>query len=73
MYKRLHKFSEQQRNFYNLQYGLRLNISKTNALTSIIEYIQINVDKGECAGGAFIDLNKAFDIVDHEKNLSIKE
>lgn len=33
---------------------------------SIVENIQTNLDYGESTGGAFTDLRKTFDEVDHE-------
>ena len=41
MHKRLYKFLEQQRYFYNLQFDLKFNISTTIAFKSIAENIQI--------------------------------
>ena len=41
MHKKLYKFLEQQRYFYNLQFDLKFNISTTIAFKSIAENIQI--------------------------------
>ena len=46
--------------------GFRLNLSTNNALLSIIENIQTDLDNGDFAAGVFIDLKKAFDTVDHD-------
>ena len=40
MHKPLNSFSEQQKCFYNKQYGFRLSLSTTNALMLISEKIQ---------------------------------
>ena len=66
MHQRLNKFLEESNCFYNLQFGFRLNLSTNNALLSIIENIQTDLDNGDFAAGVFIDLKKAFDTVDHD-------
>ena len=66
MHQRLNKFLEENNCFYNLQFGLHLNLSTNNALLSIIENIQTDLDNGDFAAGVFIDLKKAFDTVDHD-------
>ena len=66
MHQRLNKFLEESNCFYKLQFGFRLNLSTNNALFSIIENIQTDLDNGDFAAGVFIDLKKAFDIVNHD-------
>ena len=66
IHKRLNNFLEQRKVFYALQFGFRLNISTSNALMSITENIQTNLDKNELTLRVFIDLRKAFDTVDHD-------
>ena len=66
MHQRLNKFLEENNCFCNLQFGLHLNLSTNNALLSIIENIQTDLDNGDFAAGVFIDLKKAFDTVDHD-------
>ena len=65
MHKRLHSFLETQNCFYPSQFGFRLNMSTNNALMSITENIQAQLDKGKYRAGVFVDLKKAFDTVDH--------
>ena len=65
MHQRLNKFLEESNCFSNLQFGFYLNLSTNNALLSIIENIQTDLDNGDFAAGVFIDLKKAFDTVDH--------
>ena len=65
MHKRLNKFLEQENCFYSLQFGFRLNCSTNNALMSIIENIQTQLDDNKYVGGVFVDLKRAFDTVDH--------
>ena len=57
-------------NLYNcifeLQFGFRANHSTNHALFSLTETIRDALDNGNFACGIFIDLQKAFDTVDHE-------
>ena len=69
MHKRLHSFLETQNCFYPAQFGFQLNMSTNNALMSITENIQTQLDKGKYCTGVFDDLKKAFDTVDHNKLL----
>ena len=66
MYSRLYRFL----NIYNciteLQFGFRANHSTSHALVSITEKIREALDTGHFACGIFIDLQKAFDTVDHD-------
>ena len=65
MHKRLYSFLETQNCFYPAQFGFRLNVSTNNALMSIIENIQTQLDEGKYCTGVFVDLKKAFDTVYH--------
>ena len=65
MHKRLYSFLETQNCFYPAQFGFQLNLSTNNALMSIIENIQTQLDEGKYCPGVFVDLKKAFDAVDH--------
>ena len=65
MHKRLYSFLETQNCFYPAQFGFRLNVSTNNALMSIIENIQTQLDEGKYCAGVFVDLKKASDTVDH--------
>ena len=65
MHKRLHTFLETQNCFYPAQFGFQLSMSTNNALMSITENIQTQLDKGKYCAGVFVDLKKVFDTVDH--------
>ena len=66
MHKQVYSFLEQQNCFYNAQFGFRLSLSTNNALMSITENIQSQLDQNKFWAGVFVDLKKAFDTVDHE-------
>ena len=50
---------------YNLQFGFQSNHSTNHALISTTEFIKDKIDKGNIVAGIFIDLEKAFDTVNH--------
>ena len=51
---------------YTKQFGFRKAHSTIDTLINITERIRERLDKGEFACGVFVDLQKAFDTVDHE-------
>ena len=65
MFNRLYAFLENHKCIYNLQFGFRKNHSTNHAILSIIEKIQDAIKNNKFAIGIFIDLQKAFDTVDH--------
>ena len=65
MFKRLYSFMEQHKCIYDLQFGFRKNHSTNHALISIVEKIQEAIKDDKIAIGIFIDLQKAFDTVNH--------
>ena len=66
MHKRFYSFLEEQNCFYNAQFGFCLSLSTDNALMSIPENIQSQLDQNKLCAGVFVDLKKAFDTVVHE-------
>ena len=65
MYSRVIKFLDNCNSIYPQQFGFRKNHSTNDALINITENIQSSLDKGHSACGIFVDLQKAFDTVDH--------
>ena len=66
MYNRVYKFLEDNKCLYDLQFGFRRKHSTIHALIQITEKIKSALDNGEYACGVFIDLQKAFDTVNHD-------
>ena len=47
------------------QYGFRPKLSTACALVDVTEFVRVNIDKGRCVLGLFLDFYKAFNMVDH--------
>lgn len=65
MHTRLYEFLHSSDSFYKLQFGFRKNHSTNHALLSIVEEIRKNLDNKTFSCGVFVDLEKAFDTVNH--------
>jgi hypothetical protein len=66
MHKRLYKFLEDQLLIFSKQFGFRLGHSTIHALIDLTEDIRKAIDENNFAIGIFVDLQKAFDTVDHK-------
>ena len=66
VYSRVYSFLNLHNCIYELQFGFRAKHSTNNALFSITEMVRDALDNSNFACGIFIDLQKAFDTVDHE-------
>ena len=66
MYKRLYIFLNENNVVYNLQFGFRQQYSTYHALINITKNIREALDEGNISCGVFVDLQKAFDTVDHK-------
>ena len=66
MYRRLYTFLNNNNIIYDLQFGFRKQYSTSHALISITENIRKALDDGNIDCGVFVDLQKAFDTVDHQ-------
>ena len=66
MHKRLYTFLNKNNVIYNLQFGFRQQYSTSHALINITENIRKALDDGNIGCGVFVDLQKAFDTVDHQ-------
>ena len=65
MYVRLYTFLSKHNCIYELQFGFRNGHSTNHVLLNLTEDIWNAVDNNIFAVGIFIDLQKAFDTVDH--------
>ena len=66
MYKRLYTFLNNSNIIYNLQFGFRQQYSTSHALINITKNIRKGLDDGNIGCGVSVDLQKAFDTVDHQ-------
>ena len=65
MHSRLYKFFEKCDILHSLQFGFRSKHSTLHELMSMTESIKKTIDDGIYGCDVFIDLQKAFDIVNH--------
>ena len=65
MYNRIELFLNEFNLIYENQFGFRKKHSTEHALTAIIEKIRTNLDNKTFSAAVFIDLEKAFDTVNH--------
>ena len=66
MHTRIYEFLEMSNALYKLQFGFRNYYSINDALLSIVEGIKNALHNKTFSSGVFIDLEKAFDTVDHK-------
>ena len=71
MYKRLYTFLSKHNCIYELQFGFRNGHSTNHALLDLTEDIRNALDNNIFVVGIFIDLQKAFNTVDH--NIRLKK
>ena len=70
MYNRLYSFLEKQNFFYSYQFGFKKNHSITHAISILVEKISQSFASKKATLGIFLDLSKAFDMIDHSILLS---
>ena len=70
MYKRLYKFLQLHNILYSVQFGFQENHAIDHALVTWTEAIRHTLQNKRLGCGNFIDLKKAFDIVNHRILLS---
>ena len=70
LYNRLHKFLNQNKCFFNYQFGFRNHHSTNHVLISITEKIRKALDEVKFACGIFLDFQKAFDTIIHKTLIS---
>ena len=65
MYKRLSDFLDISNVIYSLQFDFQSKFVTNHALINLTESIRQALDEGSFGCGIFVDLQKAFDTVDH--------
>ena len=68
--KRVCNFLTENKIIYDLQFGFEQKFSSSHALINLTENIRQALDEGHIGCDVFVDLQKGFDIVDHEILLS---
>ena len=58
-------FLNDQKILHGKQFGFQKNNSTAHAIICLIDHIEMAMDNNLFIGGTFIDLQKAFDTVDH--------
>ena len=66
MHKRLYAVLDYNNIIYDLQFGFRQQYSTSHVLINITENIRKALDDGNIGCGVFVDLQKAFDTIDHQ-------
>lgn len=66
MYKRLSNYLEKNKILYEFQFGFRKGHSTVFALMEVLDNIYQHLDQNEYVIGIYLDLQKAFDTVNHD-------
>ena len=66
MHNRVYDFLLKENTIYDLQFGFQEGTSTTHALVNLVENIKKSLDNKTNVCGVFIDLQKAFDTVNHK-------
>ena len=66
MHKRLYSFLQKNSVLYQYQFGFRKNYSTSIALIEVVDSIIKYLDDSDTVVGIYLDLQKAFDTVNHE-------
>ena len=66
IYSRIYNYLDKNNLIYDKQFGFISNFSTNHALISITEAIKAFPDQGNYVCGIFIDLEKAFNTVNHD-------
>ena len=66
IYKRIYLFLEKKNIFHENQFGFRRYYSTSLALINVVEEIRECIDDKKMMIGLFLDLTKAFDLVNHK-------
>jgi hypothetical protein len=70
LYKRLYEYFENFKIIYQYQFGFRHAYSTTMALIEITDQLREQIESKDITIGIYIDLTKAFDLVNHKMLIS---
>ena len=70
MYKQVYNFLSLSNIIYDLEFVFRQKFSTSHAIINLTENIRQALDNGYVGCGVFVDVQKAFDTVDHQIQLS---
>ena len=65
VYDQLETYLDERKHLYDLQYGFRPKYSTDTCLIHQTDFIKFQMDKGNAVGMVLLDLQNAFDTVDH--------
>ena len=66
IYDRMLKFIDVHKIFSESQFGFRKGVSTETALIDFIDYVHKGLTAKHYVGAVFMDLSKAFDVMDHD-------
>ena len=66
IYNQVYDYIQSNGLFYELQSGFRKSYSTDSCLTHLTDYIKCEIDQGNYCGMVMLDLQKAFDTVNHD-------
>ena len=66
MYKRTYNFLTENNQFYHSQYGFRVKHSCEHAIGDLISHVLKNQEQNRYTAALFLDLSKAFNILNHD-------
>ena len=66
IHNRMIEFIDKFDIFSPSQFGFRKNMGTENALINFVDYIQNGLSKKHSVGSIFMELSKAFDVMDHD-------
>ena len=65
VYNHLYEYFMKNKHFHENQYGFRTKPSTEFAVTELTDRMLINIDNKKLPIAIFMDLSKAFDVLDH--------
>ena len=66
VYDQMHEYIQQHELLHELQSGFRKSYLTDTCLLHFIDYIKGEIDQGKFCGMVMLDLQKAFDTVNHD-------